>query len=125
MPSLFSYGTLQQEDVQLATFGRRLDGKRDELVKYEPSWVRIEDPQVIGRLGRTHHANVTLNGRDDSRVPGTVFEITEAELAGVDRYEVAFLYSRVTAVLGSGRDAWVYLHVGPSPQGRAHEEPGH
>ena len=27
MPFLFSYGTLQQEAVQLSTFGRRLDGK--------------------------------------------------------------------------------------------------
>ena len=26
---LFSYGTLQQEDVQLATFGRRLEGRAD------------------------------------------------------------------------------------------------
>jgi hypothetical protein len=123
MPLLFSYGTLQQEDVQLATFGRRLDGRRDDLVGYEPSLVRIEDPDVIARLGRTHHANVTFNGRDDSRVSGTLFEITDAELAGVDGYEMAFLYSRVVAVLASGRQAWVYLHVGPSPQGRAHEEP--
>ena len=34
MPKLFSYGTLQQEDVQLATFGRRLTGVSDALVGY-------------------------------------------------------------------------------------------
>lgn len=31
MPLLFSYGNLQQGDIQLATYGRRLDGHRDAL----------------------------------------------------------------------------------------------
>ncbi len=35
MPLLFSYGTLQQEDVQLSTFGRLLQGQRDELLGFE------------------------------------------------------------------------------------------
>jgi hypothetical protein len=81
MPLLFSYGTLQQEDVQLATFGRRLGGQADALVGFEPSSVRIEDPRVAATLGKTHHANVKFNGRDESRVPGSVFEVTDAELA--------------------------------------------
>jgi hypothetical protein len=113
MPLLFSYGTLQQEDVQLSTFGRRLDGQRDELPGFEPSSVRIDDPQVAARLGKTHHANVRFNGKDDSRVPGMVFEVTDAELAGVDEYEIPFSYERVTATLASGRQAWVYAHGAP------------
>ena len=40
MPLLFSYGTLQQEDVQLATFGRLLQGQKDELLGFEQSLVR-------------------------------------------------------------------------------------
>jgi hypothetical protein len=32
MPLLFSYGTLQQEGVQRATFGRLLKGSADALV---------------------------------------------------------------------------------------------
>jgi hypothetical protein len=111
MPLLFSYGSLQQENVQLSTFGRRLSGQPDELPKFEPSLVRIEDPQVAAATGKTHHANVTFNGNDESRVPGTVFEITDAELARVDEYEIAFLYQRVAAVLRSGRQAWVYIHI--------------
>ena len=47
MPLVFSYGTLQEEHVQLSTFGRLLDGQRDELLAFEPSLVRIEDPQVV------------------------------------------------------------------------------
>jgi hypothetical protein len=31
MPLLFSYGTLQQKDGQIATFGRLLAGEPDEL----------------------------------------------------------------------------------------------
>jgi hypothetical protein len=54
MPLLFSYGTLQQEHVQLSTFGRLLQGQRDELVGFEPSSVTIEDPQVAAASGKTH-----------------------------------------------------------------------
>ena len=90
MPLLFSYGTLQQEKVQLSTFGRRLDGQEDQLPRFEQSLVRIEDPKVATTIGQTHHANVKFNGNDDSRVPGMVFEITDDELASVDEYEAAF-----------------------------------
>ena len=87
MPLLFSYGTLQHDDVQLATFGRLLDGQRDELPQFEPSSVRIEDTELVATSGKTHHANATFTGRSDSRVSGAVFEITDAELAAADRYE--------------------------------------
>ena len=77
MPLLFSYGTLQQDDVQLATFGRLLYGQHDELPRFEPSVVRIED----------------------------------AELAAADRYERLAAYTRVNAVLASGKSAWVYVRA--------------
>jgi hypothetical protein len=105
MPLLFSYGTLQQEDVQLSTFGRLLQGQRDELLGFEQSLVRIEDAQVVATSGKTHHPIVKFNGRNDSRVSGTVFEITDAELASADQYEVA-AYKRVVAMLASGKQAW-------------------
>lgn len=109
MPLLFSYGTLQQEDVQVSTFGRRLNGQNDELLAFEPSLVKIEDPEVVARLGRTHHANVTFNGNSKSRVTGTVFEITDEELASADRFELEFFYKRVAVTLESGQQAWVYV----------------
>jgi gamma-glutamylcyclotransferase (GGCT)/AIG2-like uncharacterized protein YtfP len=108
MPFVFSYGTLQREDVQLSTFGRLLDGQRDELVGFEQSLVGIEDARLVASSGRTHNANVTFNGRDDSRVTGTVFEITDAELAAADQYEQVAAYARVEARLASGKRAWVY-----------------
>jgi gamma-glutamylcyclotransferase (GGCT)/AIG2-like uncharacterized protein YtfP len=110
MPLVFSYGTLQHESVQLATFGRLLRGHRDELVGFETSSVRIADTSA-------HHANVVFNGRPDRRVGGTVFEITEAELAAADAYEETAAYTRVTAMLASGTRAWVYVHAASAPGG--------
>jgi len=115
MPLLFSYGTLQQADVQLATFGKLLQGRSDELPGFEPSLVRIEDPQVVAASGKTHHANVTYNGRNDSRVNGTVFEITDAELAAADQYEQLAAYTRVGVMLASGKQAWVYVDARSAP----------
>jgi gamma-glutamylcyclotransferase (GGCT)/AIG2-like uncharacterized protein YtfP len=112
MPLLFSYGTLQQEEVQLAMFGRKLDGERDLLVGYEPSLVRIPDPALAARLQKTHHDNVKPTGDDWSTVQGTAFEVTDAELASADTFEAQFDYRRLRVTLASGHDAWVYVHEG-------------
>jgi gamma-glutamylcyclotransferase (GGCT)/AIG2-like uncharacterized protein YtfP len=109
MPLIFSYGTLQEESVQRATFGRLLQGQRDELVGFEPASVEIADPQLAATSGRTHHANVLFNGRPDSRVRGMAFEITDAELEAADRYEQQAAYRRIATVLASGKPAWVYV----------------
>lgn len=110
MPLLFSYGTLQQEEVQLSTFGRTLDGEKDLLTGYEPSLVRIDDPAVAERLKKTHHDNVKNTGDDWSSVQGTVFEVSDDELAKADTFESQYNYKRVSVPLASGKDAWVYVH---------------
>ena len=66
--------------------------------------------------GKTHHPIVKFNGRTDSRVSGSVFEITDAEFARADQYEVA-AYKRVIATLASGRQAWVYVDARFAPTG--------
>jgi hypothetical protein len=114
MPLLFSYGTLQQENVQLSTFGRLLHGCEDQLVGFESSLMKIEDPEVVATSGKTHHPIVRFNGKPESLVPGTVFEITDDELARADRYEVA-AYTRVAAMLKSGKEAWVYVDARFAP----------
>lgn len=112
MPRLFSYGTLQQEEVQLATFGRKLGGEKDLLIGYEPSLVRIEDPAVAERLKKTHHDNVQNTGDDWSSVQGTVFEVTDEDLAKADTFESQYNYKRISVPLASGKEAWVYVHAG-------------
>jgi hypothetical protein len=107
VPLLFSYGTLQQEAVQLSTFGRRLQGYPDELVGFEQSLQKIEDPQFVATSGKAYHSVVKFNGRNGSRVSGTALELTDGELAKADRYEPAG-YTRIATTLASGKAAWVY-----------------
>lgn len=110
MPLLFSYGTLQHEEVQLSTFGRKLNGEHDLLIGYEPSLVKIPDPALAERLKKTHHDNVRSTGDDWSSVQGTAFEVSEEELAKADAFEAQFNYHRVLVPLASGNEAWVYVH---------------
>ena len=111
MPLLFSYGTLQIESVQLSIFGRQLQGEADELVGFERARVKIEDHDDIAALGQTHYANVVANGSVASKVSGTVFDVTDEELAAADAFEAPAAYHRVLASLSSGRTAWVYIHT--------------
>jgi hypothetical protein len=114
MPRLFSYGTLQQDDVQRSTFGRLLSGSADVLPGFTEDLVAIDDPQVVATSGKTHHPIVRHTGSGDHRVAGTVFEISDDELAQADRYEVA-AYRRVAVTLASGIAAWVYVDARFAP----------
>src|SRR5947209_20573669 len=107
---LFSYGTLQQTDVQLATYGRTLVGTADMLRGYRLAPLEITDPNVIAISGKTVHTIACATGAADDEIPGILFEISEAELGATDSYEVD-VYARVEVMLESGRTAWVY--VGP------------
>jgi gamma-glutamylcyclotransferase (GGCT)/AIG2-like uncharacterized protein YtfP len=118
MPLLFSYGTLQQEGVQMSTFGRLLEGRADALVGYAQSMVEVGNADVVARSGKTHHPIVAFTGNSVDRVPGSVFEITDAELESADAYEVG-AYKRVLAPLASGRSAWVYVDARDAPKGEA------
>jgi gamma-glutamylcyclotransferase (GGCT)/AIG2-like uncharacterized protein YtfP len=91
----------------MSTFGRLLHGQPDALVGFEQSLLKIDDPEFVAASGQSHHAIVTFNGRNESRVSGTVFEVSDAELASADQYEPAG-YTRVAATLASGKQAWVY-----------------
>ena len=105
---LFSYGTLQLESVQLATFGRKLAGTPDELPAFARTLVEITDPDVLATSGETHHPIVAFTGNSADSVSGTVFEVTVQELANADTYEVDD-YKRVAVTLASGVRAWVYV----------------
>lgn len=108
MPLLFSYGTLQQPEVQISTFGRLLSGQHDQLLGFSQTMVAIDDPEVVATSGKSHHPIVKHTGDVEERVAGMVFEITDAELANADQYEVS-AYKRISANLASGLTAWVYV----------------
>lgn len=104
---LFSYGTLRQPEVQLATFGRELDGSPDAIVGYDLHYVTITDPHVVATSGSDRHPILRPSRRADAHVDGTVFAISATELAAADDYEVDD-YRRISVPLRSGRRAWVY-----------------
>ena len=106
--ALFSYGTLRQENVQLATFGRRLEGRDDVLPGFALSTMAIADPQVVAISGAAVHTIARPSGDPADRIPGTVFHLTPAEIESADRYESG-LIRRIRARLASGCEAFVYV----------------
>lgn len=108
---IFSYGTLQDRSVQLASFGRELSGSRDSLPGYRTSLLAIRDAAVIETSGKAHHTIAERSSDPADEVAGMVFRITPDELAAADRYEVSD-YTRVQVTLKSGLRAWVYIRVG-------------
>ena len=105
---LFSYGTLQLESVQIATFGRLLAGTSDAMRGFELVSLKIEDQKVIAISGKSHHTMASFSGRASDVISGTVFTVTPGELQNADKYEVPEV-RRVAVVLESGVRAWVYV----------------
>ncbi|HYJ82320.1 MAG TPA: gamma-glutamylcyclotransferase family protein [Allosphingosinicella sp.] len=105
---LFSYGTLRQENVQLATFGRRLEGRPDVLVGFALSPMAIADPHVVATSGSAVHTIARPSGNPEDRIPGTAFILTRAEIEAADRYESGPI-ERIRVRLESGVEAFVYV----------------
>ena len=93
--------------MQRAQFGRTLTGTPDTLPGWKSQMVEITDPDVLAKSGLRFHPIVNPGAPTDS-VAGTVFEITDAELAAADAYEVSD-YRRVDVTLASGLSAFVYV----------------
>ncbi|HEX6334008.1 MAG TPA: gamma-glutamylcyclotransferase family protein [Flavisolibacter sp.] len=108
MEYLFSYGTLQHEDVQLKLFGRKLQGTPDILPDHVVMPVDITDEAFLAAGGnRNQMIAVRTPGK---YIAGTVFEVSEEELKTADRYEPSN-YKRFLVSLHSGKQAWVYAAV--------------
>ena len=111
---LFSYGTLQIPEVQLANYGRLLEGRPDVLPGWAVAPLKITDPEVVRLSGLAVHTIAYRTGRPEDRLEGMVFAITAEELEATDRYEVD-AYARIEVELESGIRAFVY--VGPDRPG--------
>ena len=68
----------------------------------------MEAAEVVKTSAKTPHPIVSRTDVAEARIAGTVFEVTDEELANADKYEVSD-YKRVSAPLASGRTAWVYV----------------
>lgn len=109
--NLFTYGTLQWEEVQLDTFGRKLEGRPDVLPGYRLVTIRIEDADFVAKSGSADHRNLKFTGNATDFVEGIVFSVTREELEKSDSYEPEG-YERVLVQLQSGTRAWIYLDKG-------------
>ncbi len=98
MPFLFTYGTLQDAQVQKYVFGRVLEGRLDELPQFK--WVKNA---VYDR-----YPLVTPTGNKKDSVEGWVYEVSDTELQTCDSYETS-AYQRQLLTLVSGNKAWVYV----------------
>jgi hypothetical protein len=106
---LFSYGTLQLEEVQLDTFGRKLDSQPDALPGYKLVSVTITDEDFVTKSGSADHRNLQFTGNSSDVVEGVVLNLTSSELEQADAYEPEG-YVRVRAQLRSGGNACVFVH---------------
>ncbi|NNJ88566.1 MAG: DUF4286 family protein [Eudoraea sp.] len=94
---LFTYGTLQDKEVQQMVFSRILSGRKDHLKDHTISKV------LVGGL----YPSVEASTKSVKGVPGILYIISKDELRRVDIYE-GDAYYRKKAMLGSGIEAWVY-----------------
>jgi gamma-glutamylcyclotransferase (GGCT)/AIG2-like uncharacterized protein YtfP len=106
--NLFSYGTLQDESVQLSTFGHTLPGQPDVLKGYRIGHVPIRNTLLFASKDK-YHFNAEFTGLDADFITGTVFQITTKELDHADLYEATANYKRIRVKLESGKLAWLYV----------------
>lgn len=108
MPKLFSYGTLQNEKVQIETFGRILQGQKDILTGYKLKMLEIKDPEVLRKSNQKYHPILDFSGNPEDEVEGVLFAVTDEEILQADKYEVDD-YKRVEGVFKSGKSGFIYV----------------
>ncbi|SHE76712.1 gamma-glutamylcyclotransferase family protein [Chryseobacterium takakiae] len=108
MPKLFSYGTLQNEKVQIETFGRILQGQKDILTGYKLKMLEIKDPEVLRKSNQKYHPILEFSGNPEDEVEGVLFAVTDEEILQADKYEVDD-YKRVEGVFKSGKSGFIYV----------------
>ncbi|WP_018545247.1 GDSL-type esterase/lipase family protein [Streptomyces sp. LaPpAH-108] len=106
--ALFSFGTLLDQRVQTALFGRTVPTTAASLAGYTTRPLAITDESVIATSGQDVH--LTLERQLGATVEGGVLRLSDQELAAADAYEVDD-YARRRVLLTSGETVWAYLDV--------------
>lgn len=105
---LFTYGSLQDAEVQLDTFGRLVVSQPATLPGYTIDYIEIDDARLSDVAGPSVHPVLRHTGNALDKVVGTVVHVTSEELDAADEFEAA-LYRRARVRLANGREAWVYV----------------
>ena len=103
MALLFTYGTLQSEEVQQELFGRKLKGKRDFLKSYRLGTIQIPEDHPHART----YFIAYYTGNQNDKIEGTVYELKDIELPIADNYE-GNSYERQLVTLNSKIEAFIY-----------------
>jgi gamma-glutamylcyclotransferase (GGCT)/AIG2-like uncharacterized protein YtfP len=102
MQKLFTYGTLQDTDVQENLFGRILQGTPETLIGYELSEIQIEE-----EFGLVQYPIIVETNDSDDTIDGILYEVTMNDLYQADLYEGKH-YKRIEVQLQSNQKAWAY-----------------
>jgi hypothetical protein len=106
--NLFSYGTLQLQQVQLELFGRTLKMEPDALTGYKKEMIKIKVESGVNLSGEEEHVIISYTGNESDVIEGSVLSLTKDELEQADEYETDD-YKRIRVTLKSGRQSWVYV----------------
>lgn len=96
MAKLFSYGTLQNPEVQVEAIGRTVTGTRDVLKGYQKTTIEVNGGAY----------SILVPGNEE--IVGVVLDLSEKELDELDIFETS-AFRRVEVTLESGTKAWVYM----------------
>ena len=106
--NLFSYGTLQKEEVQIELFGRFLNGVKDVLRGYKSVSIEITDEAFLAKGEDKIQTTLVPTNNENDIIEGMVFEISKEEILLSDKYEPTG-YKRVEVKLDSRKAAWIYV----------------
>ncbi|MDO6803594.1 gamma-glutamylcyclotransferase family protein [Wenyingzhuangia sp. 1_MG-2023] len=100
MQKVFTYGTLQNKEIQMELFGRILTGKSDQLIGFKKEII------ILG----TNSYPILKLGDETSIIDGICYEMTNEDLKICDIYE-GKEYQRILITLASKQKAWVYIEA--------------
>jgi gamma-glutamylcyclotransferase (GGCT)/AIG2-like uncharacterized protein YtfP len=102
MEKLFAYGTLKDNDIQKAIFGRTLTGIPDKLIGYTIKEINIEE-----EFGIAQYPIIIATQNPEDSISGILYELSSKELQLADTYE-GIHYKRIEVELKSNEIVWVY-----------------
>ncbi len=105
---LFTFGTLQDPDIQRAVFGTVIEGTKDVLEGYIIDHIEYREQDDNLLSGPRRYLAIEPSENSSEFIPGIVIELTEDQLDRADAYEGP-AYARIKVVLASGRMSWVYV----------------
>ena len=103
MYALFTYGTLQDTQIQTQLFGKSLEGTNDTLAKYKLGTIQIP----INHPNANTYLIAIYTGNAQDTIDGVRYTINSEKLSLIDDYEGPD-YERVLVILQSGEEALVY-----------------